>query len=607
MSSNGTHTLTLNREDLIRHISDLLHGKKHGNSYQCHCPAHDDRKASLSLDLGVDGRILLYCHAGCEFEAIAQALKQKGVSLANLAPADTFERGKKPQSAAGKPRIAATYDYRDADGRLLFQTVRLDPKGFFQRRPDGYGGWINNLKGVSPALYRLPEILAAVQKRERIYIVEGEKDAARLAQLDLAATCNHGGAGKWQALHSAYLKGAAEIIIIPDNDEAGERHAQMVASSLRDAGLHRIRILSLPGVPPKGDVSDWLDAGGTVQELEVLADNVPLWKLDATASPLSPPVKWKLLSAQQVLDLSPIQWLIENEIPEGGLTVLYGDSGSGKSFLALDYALRIAQESNVVYVAGEGLGGYPDRLLAWGNHNKQSFGGFHLIDDAISMLDEIAVATFIEVIAPLKPKLIVIDTLARAMLGGDENSARDMGLFIDACNRIQHELGAAVLVVHHTGKNRSGERGSSALRGGADSMIEMSNEDGLISVSCAKSKDREPFKTRYMWLVKVATRDERDSCVLLPAEKVVLTDKLTDSQERALDVLSWETFSKAGCSARILAEQAKIPSGSVYRVLNALMKLGHVTQSSKGEPYFISESGSKALNDAHPQGTITYQ
>jgi hypothetical protein len=226
---------TLTREDLIRHIADLLHGKKHGNSYQCHCPAHDDRKASLSLDLGVDGRILLY-YAGCEFEAIAQALKQKGVSPADLAPADSFERGKKSQSAAGKPRIAATYDYRDADGTLVFQTVRLDPKGFFQRRPDGHGGWINNLKGVTPTLYGLLEALTAIREKRRIYIVEGEKDASRLAQLGLIATCNHGGAGKWQAAHSVYLKDAAEVVIIPDNDEAGERHAQMVASSLCDAG-----------------------------------------------------------------------------------------------------------------------------------------------------------------------------------------------------------------------------------------------------------------------------------------------------------------------------------------------------------------------------------
>jgi hypothetical protein len=181
------------------------------------------------------------------------------------------------------------------------------------------------------------------------------------------------------------------------------------------------------------------------------------------------------------------------------------------------------------------------------------------------------------------------------MLGGDENSARDMGLFIAACNAIQRSTGAAVLVVHHTGKNRSTERGSSALRGGADSMIELSNHDGLISIACAKSKDRAPFKTRYMRLVNVRSREGHDSCVLLPAEKVLTADRLTDGQQRALEVLSWETFARAGCSARVLAEQAKIPSGSIYRVLNTLMRLNYVSQAKRGEPYYITQEGLEAL------------
>ena len=77
-----------------------------------------------------------------------------------------------------------------------------------------------------------------------------------------------------------------------------------------------------------------------------------------------------------------------------------------------------------------------------------------------------------------------------------------------------------------------------------------------------------------------------------------MTNQLTDSQQRALDVLSWETFVKAGCSARILAEQAKIPSGSIYRVLNTLMKLSYVTQAKRGEPYFVTDEGKEALKQA---------
>jgi len=588
MPPNGTHNTKYQTQSNIEHIAIILGGKKRGNGgYQCHCPAHEDKHASLSLDMGDDGRLLLYCHAGCSFDDITRALGEHGITSTQLSL--SLKEVKK--------HITATYDYRDSEGNLVYQTVRLSPKGFYQRRPDGHGGWINNLKkGIKSIPYRMPEVFKTIEQKQTIYIVEGEKDAERLISLGLCATCNHGGAGKWSKVHSAYLKGASEVVILPDNDEAGQAHAEAVATRLFDAGVRSIRIVKLPDLPHKGDVSDWLDAGHSLEELQGLVESAPLWKPTKNNEKVSSH-RWRLLSAAEVLTLPPVEWLIENELPAGGLTVLYGASGSGKSFLALDYALQVAQQDEVVYIAGEGLSGYPDRLLAWRNHYKQAIDRFHLVDDAIPMLDEEAVREFCSAVIPLSPKLIVIDTLARCMLGGDENSAKDMGLFIHACNTIQRLTGAAVLVVHHTGKNRNSERGSSALRGGADSMIELSNDDGLISVNCTKSKDSEPFKTRYLRLVKVTTRDERDSCVLLLAEKVQVSDELTDSQQRALEVLSWETFVKAGTSARILAEQARIPQGSIYRILTTLMKADYVSQAKKGEPYYITEAGKQALED----------
>lgn len=161
-----------------------------------------------------------------------------------------------------KPKLVKTYDYRSADGELLFQVLRYEPKTFKQRRPDG-DGWVWSVKGIEQVPYRLPELLA--KPDETVYIVEGEKDCDNLAEAGLLATCNAGGAGKWSSTHAKHLKGR-HVVILPDQDAAGRDHAQKVAKSL-DGIAASVSILELPGLPGKGDVSDWLSAGGTAEGL----------------------------------------------------------------------------------------------------------------------------------------------------------------------------------------------------------------------------------------------------------------------------------------------------------------------------------------------------
>jgi len=184
------------------------------------------------------------------------------------------EHGLMPESEQPKvkARLVASYDYRDESGQLLYQVQRFEPKKFVQRKPDG-DGWIYKVKGVRRVPYRLPELLASPLSA-RVYIVEGEKDVDRLMGLGLVATCNAGGAGKWDKSFSEYLQDRT-VIILPDNDDAGRDHAQKVAKSLRSATTSMVRILELPGLPEKGDVSDWLDAGGTAEELQKLKTTAP--------------------------------------------------------------------------------------------------------------------------------------------------------------------------------------------------------------------------------------------------------------------------------------------------------------------------------------------
>lgn len=168
--------------------------------------------------------------------------------------------------ALGTP--VATYDYQDAAGKLVMQVLRYKPKTFRQRRPLD-SGWIFNIKGVKPVPYHLPELLGS-SKDEPVFIVEGEKDVDRMLAIKALATCNAGGAGKWQDEHSAYLKGR-DVILLADNDEAGRKHVLDVAEKLKGVAKS-IVTLHLPGLPEKGDLSDWLDSGGTMKELMTLVE-----------------------------------------------------------------------------------------------------------------------------------------------------------------------------------------------------------------------------------------------------------------------------------------------------------------------------------------------
>ena len=255
---------------LERLLEKLPDAKRAGKGWSACCPAHEDRRASLSISEGVNNGAVLHCHAGCEPAAVSAAL---GLSLADLMPPRTATAGKSKANANGKPRIVASYDYRDEAGELLFQVVRYDPKDFRQRRPKPGGGWDWSVKGVRAVPYRLPELLA--EPMRVVVVVEGEKDVDNLSRISVLATCNAGGAGKWTAEHAQHLRGR-HVIILADNDETGRKHAQLVAATLY-AIAASVRIVYLPGLPPKGDVSDWLAAGGTKEELIGLAESAPVW------------------------------------------------------------------------------------------------------------------------------------------------------------------------------------------------------------------------------------------------------------------------------------------------------------------------------------------
>ena len=271
-----------------RLLAKLPDAKQAGKGWSARCPAHEDRRASLSIGEGEDGWALVKCHAGCKPDAICAAV---GLRVVDLMPtADTLPKPSKPRGN-GKPRIVAQHEYCDESGNVLFQVVRFDPKDFRQRRPKPGGGWDWSVKGVRVVPYRLPELLA--EPTLPIVVAEGEKDCENLTRIGVLATCNAGGAGKWTAEHSAFLRGR-RVVVLADNDEAGRNHAQQVAQSLHNIA-ESVRIVELPGLSGKGDASDWIAAGGTNDELQRLAEAASVWTPDAQP--------WPEIISFDVLDL----------------------------------------------------------------------------------------------------------------------------------------------------------------------------------------------------------------------------------------------------------------------------------------------------------------
>jgi len=224
--------------------------------------------------------------------------------------------------------VESEYEYRDENGMLSYVVERRPSKRFSQRRPDGVGGWVWNLKGIVPLPYRLPELIAA-DPIDRVFIVEGEKDVDTLWSRGFVATCNSGGAGKWRDTHSRHLAGR-RVVVLPDNDGPGQDHARKVARSL--AGIAaEVRIVDLPGLPVKGDVSDWLAASHTSAELVKLS-----------AAPVET-ISYdnEFVYASDYDEPEPQRWVVDDWIPEGFATILFAPGGSSKSFLCQYMAMRI--------------------------------------------------------------------------------------------------------------------------------------------------------------------------------------------------------------------------------------------------------------------------
>lgn len=319
--------------------------RQHRETWIARCPAHDDHTPSLHITPKGD-KVVLHCFAKCPPADVVQAL---GLTMADLFLDEPPSNGHR--------RILRTYDYSDANGTLVHQTVRYDTTKkdarFRQRRPDpaNPGEYVWNLKGIDLALYNLPAVLAAIKRGDPIHLAEGEKDADTLIALGLVATTVPMGAKHWCDRYTETLTGA-DVVVWPDNDEAGQAGGAKVQRMLTGKAK-TLRIMTVPA--PHKDVTDWMQAGGTRTELDALV------QAHTTPAPLlASLVSFAELMAIQVPERAPyLDWLKERS-----LVMVYGPRGVGKTMGLLGLSVSLAtgnpflkwpihQATGVLYVDGE--------------------------------------------------------------------------------------------------------------------------------------------------------------------------------------------------------------------------------------------------------------
>jgi len=477
-----------------------------------------------------------------------------------------------PQVVQLKPRefLSKVFDYFDEHGELRYQVLRYEPTRYIQRRPDG-DDWVYKMEGVEPLPYRLPDMLA--KPDATVFVVEGEKCADALAKLGLIATTSHGGAGKWREPLNKFFEGR-RVIVLPDNDEPGARHADGVITHLLPVAKE-IRRVELPGLPPKGDIVDWLNAGQDLDTLREFCKRAPvietapekkseiseqnpshIYEMSEENNPSgitvdAEPDVFPLMTLAELRAMPPVEWLVENLLTRTGLGVLYGPPGAGKSFAALELAACVArgqpfhglavEQGAAIYIAGEGVGGLGKRIKA-----LEAARGWHgdaplyLLGQAVAFAEQGEVERLMQTISARGERvaLVVVDTVARALLGHEENSADSIGAFVAACDAVKRHCGGALLGIHHAGKDAArGMRGSTALLGAVDTSLKAAQEHGFLSLAIEKQKDGEQVEPLRFRMSQRALIGDTSIVLERVQDSPKTRDALTPAQYLALQCL----------------------------------------------------------------------
>ncbi|TNC74373.1 hypothetical protein FHG71_02930 [Rubellimicrobium roseum] len=489
----------------LRNLAAALDGDVTGpESINAPGPGHSPKDRSLSVKLAPDNPdgFVVHSHAGDDWQ------KCRDHVLQCLGRAPWTPRGdKERQGGPGRPqRKVAEYVYHLEDGTPYLKVTRLkDPKSFPQEHWTGTG-WAKGKPKGPKVPYRLPELLAS--PHAPVLIAEGEKDADALDRLGLVATTASEGAGKWTSDLNRWFTGRI-VYILPDNDEAGRAHARQVAESLLETAAE-VRIVALPGLPEKGDVSDWIASDGDIEELLRLCQETQPWRPQETAHNEAASRASRFYSAAS-LKGRPVPerpWLVPGLVPDRTVTLFSGDGGTGKSLLAHQLGIAVASgcgwlgmdvaQGRVIYLSAEDdddeLHRRTDDILRAIGRTYDDIEGLTLRslagEDALLAVESglalMASALFQELearAADEQPALVVIDTLAD-VYPANENDRMKVRQFIGILRGLAIRQRCAVMLLGHpslTGlTSGSGSSGSTAWNNSVRSRLYLSRiiQDG---------------------------------------------------------------------------------------------------------------------------------
>lgn len=278
-----------------------------------------------------------------------------------------------------------------------------------------------------------------------------------------------------------------------------------------------------------------------------------------------PPSRYRLLGQRELLEQPTMAWLVPGVLPKAGIAAIYGDTKSGKSFLAIDLRLAVAEGRDwfgyqtqtvpATYLALEGQAGVSQRVLACSVSRGEPSDGFKVITQDFSLVnpddvDELATCL---IQSGRREGLLVIDTLTRAAAGLDENASRDMGQVIQAASKLQNLVGGLVVLVHHTGKtDKKGPRGHSSFMAALDAAIRVERNARRRTWTVDKAKDAEDgkghsFELEVVSLGADAQNNPASSCVVVPTGETSRDSKGAKLPQGANQTVVWQLLQE-GCA-----------------------------------------------------------